>query len=63
MPEEVAAALLAEFGYVPDERGGEKWVVYHDHSLLVMHPERLIRVYRRGDRGGHFCEIDPTPWR
>jgi hypothetical protein len=30
---------------------------------LVMHPERLIRVYRRGDRGGHFCEIDPTPWR
>lgn len=58
IPQEVRTALLDAFGYVPDERGGEKRCVYQDHSLIVVHPERIPRIYKRGC-GGLFYEIVP----
>lgn len=64
MTEECAAALLGEFKYIPDEDGGEKWIVYHDEVLIVLHPARLIRCYKRGATDSQdYYEIDPTPWR
>lgn len=58
--EECATALQREFGYVPDEGSGEKWVVWRDHNLIVIHPERLVRVYRRGCCSVYY-EIEPYP--
>jgi len=58
MPDEVAADLRRVFGYVPDERGGERWTVYRDHTLIVIHPERRARFFRRG-RGGVPVEVEP----
>lgn len=59
MEADIAAALRREFGYVPDETHGEKWTVYQDHSLVVIHPERRPRIYKRGCRGS-FYEIEPV---
>jgi len=56
----VGRALQAEFGYQPREGEGEVWSVWGDgRALIVVHPDRLIRVYRRG-RGGMYFEIDPS---
>ncbi|MHB0785610.1 hypothetical protein [Bradyrhizobium sp. 5.13L] len=54
------AALRRDFGYAPDERGGENWTVYQNQTLIVCHPERRPRLYKRGC-GGTFYEIDPIP--
>lgn len=59
---EIGNALYRVFGYVPQPDQGEQWVVYRDHFLLVIHPERLARVYERGCHG-EYREIDPAPWR
>ncbi len=57
---EVADALRKEFGYAPQENDGEKWVIYRDCMLIVAHPERRPRIYRRGGSGVHdYTEIDP----
>ena len=55
---DVAESLGREFGYVPDERNGEKWTVYQDHSLIVVHPHRRPRIYKRGGSGSCY-EIEP----
>lgn len=60
MADECAEALKREFGYVPNEEAGEKWVVYQDRALIVVHPERRPRIYRRGYYGD-FYEIEPVP--
>ena len=60
MGTDCAAALQREFGYVPDERGGEKWCVFRDQHLIVVHPDRLVRVYRRGHHGDYY-EIELYP--
>lgn len=55
----IGRALQAEFGYQPREGEGEVWSVWGDgRALIVLHPTRLIRVYRRGCNGIYF-EIDP----
>lgn len=54
-------ALRETFGYEPDERGGEKWTVYQDRMLIVIHPERRPRLYERGCNGVYF-EFEPPPW-
>ena len=62
MEEDCAKALRREFNYVPDEEGGERWVVYQDRRLIVIHPERRIRAYRRHGSGPNdYYEIEPTP--
>lgn len=58
--EEVMASLRKTFGYAPNERDGEQWAVYQDHSLIVIHPERRPRIYKRGC-GGSYYEIEPDP--
>src|SRR3546814_13188537 len=58
MDEKVSTALRETFGYVPDERPGEKWVVYRDNILIVTHPPDKPRLYERGCRGSYF-ELDP----
>lgn len=61
LDENVADALRRTFGYAPDEANGERWVVYEDR-LLVIHPERRPRVYRRGWTGPNdFYEIELLP--
>jgi len=55
---EVMAALQRAFGYQPNERDGEKWVVYRDHTLIVCHPERRPRLFERGC-AGRYTEIEP----
>lgn len=61
MTDECAEALKREFGYVPDEDGGEKWTVYQDRVLIVIHPVRRPRIYRRGGFGPNdYCEIEPV---
>lgn len=59
MSDEVKQALRREFGYVPDESGGENWTVFRDHSLIVIHPERRPRIYKRGC-GGTYYEFEPV---
>lgn len=54
----VLDALYETFGYRPDEPGGENWTVYQGHSLIVVHPERRPRIYKRGC-GGVYYEIEP----
>lgn len=53
------ASLRQEFGYAPDERGGERWTVFQNHTLVVIHPERRPRLYKRGC-GGLYYEIEPN---
>lgn len=55
---DTARALKREFGYVPDEPSGEKWVVFADR-LIVVHPERKPRIYKQGCCGSFF-ELDPS---
>jgi hypothetical protein len=63
MDTNTAEALKREFGYVPDKDAGEQWTVYRDRALLVFHPERLIKVFRRGALGEQdYCECNPAPW-
>ena len=59
---EIANSLQRVFGYVPQPDIGEQWVVYRDNFLLVIHPDRLARMYERGS-GGKYSEIDPVFWR
>lgn len=61
IPHEVEEALRREFGYVPNENEGEKWCVYQDQCLIVIHEYRNPRLYRRGC-GGVYYEIDPLPF-
>lgn len=61
LPEAVANDLRRVFGYVPDEKGGEKWTVYQDRVLIVIHPVRKPRLYKRGCSGVYY-EIDPLPF-
>lgn len=56
--DELFASLQREFGYRPDERNGERWIVFQDHNLIVIHPERRPRIYKRGC-GGVYYEIEP----
>lgn len=55
---EVQEALKRDFGYVPNERDGERWVVYLDRMLVVCHPERTPRVYDMGCNGSYY-ELHP----
>jgi hypothetical protein len=60
MQDDVRAALKEHFGYAPDEERGEKWVVYQDRVLLVIHPEMRPRIYRRGAIDERdYCEMEP----
>lgn len=55
-------ALRREFGYAPNEADGESWTVYQDRCLIVIHPERRPRIYRRGAFGPtDYWEIEPLP--
>lgn len=56
--EKMMASLERDFGHRPDEAGGEKWVVYQDHSLIICHPDRRPRIYKRGCAGSYY-EIEP----
>lgn len=58
MTDKIRESLRREFGYVPDEKAGEQWVVYQDHTLIVIHYERRPRLYERGC-GGVYVEIEP----
>ncbi len=58
MDDATSVDLKREFGYVPDEKNGEKWTVYRDHTLIVIHPERRPRLYTRGCYGT-YSEIEP----
>ena len=60
MRDDVAAALRRDFGYVPQSDDGEKWTVYQDRTLIVIHPHRQPRLYRYGC-GGSYYEIEPIP--
>jgi hypothetical protein len=55
----IANDLRRDFGYVPREEEGEQWCVYQDHTLIVVHPERRPRMYKRGC-GGVYYEIEPN---
>ncbi|MGJ5032295.1 hypothetical protein ACQR1I_36035 [Bradyrhizobium sp. HKCCYLS2038] len=55
---EISAALRREFGYVTDLQDGEQWTVYQNRTLIVIHPERRPRLYKRGC-GGVYYEIEP----
>lgn len=59
MPSEVAQGLQREFGYVPDESAGERWMVFRNHSLIVIHWKRKPRIYRR-HCGGVYYEFEPV---
>ncbi len=52
-------ALRREFGYAPNEADGENWTVYQGQMLIVIHPERRPRIYRRGSGPHDFIEIEP----
>lgn len=58
MDDDTKAALRREFGYVPDVSDGEAWAVHQDHTLIVIHPARRPRLYKRGC-GGVYYEIEP----
>jgi hypothetical protein len=63
MNEEVARDLRRVFGYVPEESDGEKWTVFQDQTLIVIHPARQPRLYRRGATGpDDYSTIDPLPF-
>lgn len=53
---EILRALEEHFGYAPQD--GEKWCVYQDAVLIVIHPDHRPRVYERGG-GGEFMELEP----
>ena len=59
MDEAMATALRKKFGYVPNERGGERWVVFQGHTLIVIHPEERPRLYKDGCGGLHYA-IEPV---
>lgn len=60
MKQQNLEALRRTFGYAPDERDGEQWVVYQDRVLIVIHPERRPRLYKRGALGaGDYTEVEP----
>ncbi len=62
MDEETKVALRRVFGYCPDEEDGEKWTVFQDRALIVIHPERRPRLYRRGScNANDYYEIEPLP--
>lgn len=50
--------LQRDFGYLPDERRGEKWAVYQDEALIVIRTDERPRIYKRGC-GGVPYEIEP----
>ena len=58
MDNEVASALQRTFGYVPDEEAGEKWVIYRDHVMVVIHHREKPKIFPEGCRG-NFHEIEP----
>lgn len=51
--------LRKHFGYIPDPRGGEVWTVYRGETLIVVHPERKPRIYKRGRVAFMELELDP----
>jgi hypothetical protein len=51
MSRDVAAEMRKTFGRVPDERGGERWAIYQNYTLIVIHPEHRPRLYKRGCGG------------
>ena len=55
---QTAEHLRQEFGYVPNEHGGEDWTIFQNRVLIVIHPERRPRLYGRGC-GGAYSEFDP----
>lgn len=57
MNKDTATSLRNIFGYIPDEAAGEQWTVYRNHTLIVVHPDRLPRIYEHGCAGS-FIEID-----
>lgn len=59
---EAMADLRRVFGYAPNEADGEKWVVFRDRALIVVHPERRPRIYRQHGLGpSDYYEIEPLP--
>ncbi len=58
MDDQTRVALKREFGYAPDEAYGEKWVIYKNNFLVVVHPEQRPKVFERGCAGLYF-EIEP----
>jgi len=56
---QVRDSLLKAFGYAPIEEDGERWCVFRD-NLIVIHPNRRPRVYRRGCHGDYY-EFEPVP--
>lgn len=58
MTPKCAAALRREFGYVPNDRRGERWVVYQGAVLIVTHPDDRPKLYYR-DGSGSPVEIEP----
>lgn len=59
LDEATRMALRKEFGYVPDDRGGEVWCVYQNRALIVLHPERRPRIYGRSSSGVPY-EFEPS---
>jgi hypothetical protein len=63
MNEEAARDLRRCFGYAPNEQDGEKWTVYQNEALIVIHPARRPRIYHRQAMGpDNYIEIDPLPF-
>jgi hypothetical protein len=57
---ELLDSIEKTFQYRPNEAGGERWVVFQDHTLVVIHPERRPRFYKR-NHGGVPYEVEPYP--
>lgn len=54
-------SLKDEFGYIPDERNGERWWIDDEgRYMFVGHPSREIRIYRRGC-GGRYTTVMAIP--
>lgn len=53
-------AIKQDFGFIPREEDGEQWVVYQGKVLIVIHPERKPRLYRKRESDPqHYLEIEP----
>ena len=52
------AVLLRMFGYDIDSPV-ERYVIWRGHTLIVLHPEHLPKIYREGCKGV-YSEFDPS---
>ena len=54
MREKQLEELERDFGYRPKELDGEKWCIFKEDTLIVVHADRLPRFYKRGCGGACY---------